>query len=381
MRKLEQQLLDIEAGRAPGALPVPSLFVFSPAFGLGSHWGQKMNPSPRMAPVCRGRARVQRNLGVEYYHKGNYEMAVKYFEKASRLVPHEDKYLQQDLENTREQLRNQRAELQDQQVEKERRDKEQAEGKIAAGSMQAIAQRFAKTLAPAPAAASADTPSHESGGLDFQSFSPPSGANSGLKDAVADTPPEQKTSKGTFGTRVAKPELSFDSFSTVVGTDVKAGDQLMSAAASAANGANSNLAPNYDRGGATKAGSLTISGDAPVNPAAASNQIKDDPAAPSTSLDDLKKERAKLKAELDQLTAARNAEKKDQAKMNELTRKLDQKQREQQANLQKIYDETQAVKKTPPKKEEDTAKKNHREVDPGAEQTPGSPVAKPAPSK
>jgi hypothetical protein len=76
--------------------------------------------------------------------------------------------------------------------------------------------------------------------------------NPSLKDAVNDSPSDQQGAPGPMGTKIAKPHLKTAPVA-VQGSDTKAGDQLLSAAA-----ANGNLTPNYDAGGAKSAGSLKI---------------------------------------------------------------------------------------------------------------------------
>src|ERR1035437_823704 len=94
--------------------------------------------------------------------------------------------------------------------------------------------------------------------VDFKSNAAPS-PDPLMKDAVADTSADDDssdhdTTPGLFGTRNANPHLKTIR-APAPGSDTKAGDQLLSAAAAAKN--NKDLTPNYE-GGATRDGSLQV---------------------------------------------------------------------------------------------------------------------------
>lgn len=150
--------------------------------------------------------------------------------------------------------------------------------------------------------------------------------------------------RSAFGTKIARPDLGPTLTHAVVGpgSDTKASDQLLSAAATA--GTNGDLTKNYDAGNAAYAGSVKFgSGD----PAGFTEREKKDPrmVAALQRLGDLQARREQLNAERDQLTLARNAE-KDPVKMQALTVELDQKDRDYQHNLTDLAEQKVQVQKT-----------------------------------
>jgi hypothetical protein len=184
-----------------------------------------------------------------------------------------------------------------------------------------------------------------------------------LKDAVSDDTDGHKTEMGSMGYRVAKPNLT-PATPGVPGTDTKAGDQLLSAAATAK--VNGDLTVNYDQGGAKGAGSLPVPTDS-VDPATFPSAVRNDPRMITElkNLDDLKTKGAALDAQLQQLVAERN-QAKDPQKSADLSRQVDQKNNEKQANFAAIV------------QGEDTVKKVHRSILFKEDSAPGPPPAKAA---
>jgi len=156
------------------------------------------------------------------------------------------------------------------------------------------------------------------------------------------------------------------------GTDTKAGDELVSAAATAK--AREDLTVNFDRGGAGFAGTLkpasiatptsvavpTAAAGGPDEPA----HVKNDPrmAEATKQLQDLEAQRAKLGAERDQLVSERNAA-SDPQKMAELTQRLDLKEKDYQGTLAKISEQ------------KDTFEKIHHTIDDSVAEPPAIPQA------
>jgi len=306
--------------------------------------------SPNDQIIRRNLGLSQGHQGEDAYRNGDYTTAVNYFQQALANVPADDpneSILRKDLAAAQEKL------------DQAKRDEEQhRQDKITANNMQQSIQTLAQSMTAAPS----------SGGLDFidpKSSTPAAGGsvskNSGLdfidpseplKDAVADTPSDKKSARGTFGESVARPNLATVSVPSE-GTDKKAGDQLLSAAASG------DLTKNYDIGGASAAGSLKIPTNASIDPATFSDKVKSDPRmiAALKQLDALKTTRSKLGTELEQLTTKMKAE-KDPKKMKALTQEVDQKNVEYQVNLVAVT------------KGEENVKKVHRTIDDQVDEKP-----------
>ena len=292
------------------------------------------------APVVRANlAYTQNHEGVDAYKAGNFAAALNYFQQAIAILPVGDPGTQV----IRDDVAAAQSKIDQAQHEKEQRQKD----KIAANNMQQSIQNLAQTLNAAPS----------SGGLDFNDGKGGTTENAGsvskgldfvdssvhLKDSVNDPSLDHKTSRGLFGTKVANPgstDLTPAGPVGVPGSDTKAGDQLLGAAAS------SDLTTNYDRGGAKTAGALKMPTKPSIDPATFSPKVRNDPRMMTAlkQLEALKAKRAQLGTELERLTVARIVE-KDPQKSQELTRQLNQKHDDVQATLLSITKaETTVVK-------------------------------------
>jgi tetratricopeptide (TPR) repeat protein len=278
--------------------------------------------SPNDQIIRRNLGMSQGHEGEDAYRNGDYTTALNYFQQALANVPADVSsrhILSEDLAAAQERL------------DQAKRDEEQRrQDKITANNMQQSIQNLAQSMTAAPA----------SGGLDF--IDP--------KSTTSATAGDGSKSGGLDFVDPSEPLKDAPS-------DKKAGDQLLSAAASG------DLTKNYDIGGANAAGSLKIPTNASIDPATFSDKVKNDPRmiAALKQLDGLKAARSKLGTELEQLTTKMKTE-KDPQKMKALTQEMDQKNVEYQANLLAIT------------KGEETVKKVHRTIDDKVDE-------KPAPAK
>ena len=172
------------------------------------------------------------------------------------------------------------------------------------------------------------------------------------------------TKKGLFGTNISDPKI-VERATGKVGTDTKAGDQLLSAAKTAEHGGD--LTANYDRGTATATGSLVFPKPG-VDLSTYSERAKKDPQVISMlkELDSLQARRSELEHERveahartpsvfmeherDEMVKERNAS-VDKAAMRKATKKLDTLEAEYQLNVAVISYKTQEIEK------------RHREID------------------
>jgi hypothetical protein len=129
------------------------------------------------------------------------------------------------------------------------------------------------------------------------------------------------TVAGAFGSRESNPALATRPAGKL-GSNVMAGDQLMSAGHSAS--LDQDLSVNFDIGGAPAAGSLPM-----VDPSTMPPRILNDPRMSESlqQLSDLLAARAKIREERDALVDARN-QAKDPVVMAALTKQVDTKQQE-----------------------------------------------------
>lgn len=127
------------------------------------------------------------------------------------------------------------------------------------------------------------------------------------------------------------------------GTVIKAGDQLMSAAATARNAGD--LTVNYDVGGAAYAGSLPVV--VASTSFALSERVRNDPRMieATKELDTLQARRTQLDTEREELVKERNTA-AGTARMAELTVKLEEKNRAYQNNLAAVAVQEQKVQRT-----------------------------------
>jgi tetratricopeptide (TPR) repeat protein len=156
------------------------------------------------------------------------------------------------------------------------------------------------------------------------------------------------TKKGLFGANVSDTKIVARPTGTV-GTDTKAGDQLLSAAKTAEH--NGDLTANYDKGTAKEAGSLVFP-KAGVDLSTFSEKAKKDPQLISMlkELDLLQARRTQLERERDELVKQRNGA-SGGAMMEQATAQLNKKEKEYQDNVALISQKTQDVEK------------RHREID------------------
>lgn len=321
---------------------------------------------------------TQNQEGVAAYKNGDYTTALNFFQQSVANFPKADPNNPKINETSRQNCINALASAQDKIAEAKREEAQRQQDKITANNIQQSIQGLAQTLSAAPSSGGLDfndgkssasvtsATAGNSGGLDFIDSSPnvvdPRSANtatggsartkgsssgdlafmdsdSSLKDAVKDTPSDQKVTIGTFGDKVAKPNFATVAAPTI-GKDTKAGDQLLGAAASG------DLTANYDVGGAKTAGSLKKPTELPAAPATFSAVVKGDPRMKDAlkQLDTLNATRSQLGIELQQLTTEMKTE-KDSHKMSELSKKVDQKNNDYQANLVAITQGEEAVKK------------------------------------
>jgi hypothetical protein len=305
----------------------------------GGGW-QRIDNGPSPAEIERQReeaarqqrlatAHAQNDQGLNAWKKGDWAAAANYFEQALQNSP-DDQTIKSNLDKAQQKL------------------KEQQDNKTAANHMQQIVKSL--TFTPASTTSGLDFngfnankpfgDSGNAGGLDFNSFNAANPQpNSG-----------QKVVTGTFGTKVAKPDLGPAHSPSTVGTDTKAGDQLLSAAAAGKKG--KDLTQNFDAGTAKKAGSLVYARSHSIDMSTFSERARNDPLIISTvkELDALQAKRSQLETERNELIKQRNAA-TDPAAMKKLSEQVNHKDKDYQANLADISKKTQLVEK------------RHREID------------------
>lgn len=289
-------------------------------------------------------AAIPRTRGLMAYKKGDYATALDYYQQALAVLPH-DRYLLNAVAEIHGVIAAQQGE-----AAWNRKDtaaalafyqqafayypdnkwreniealKREQDNKNATTKIQGIVDSFPK----------ADAPAAKSGNLSFDDFG--DSASGGTK-------------KGLFGTNVSDPKIVERATGTV-GTDTKAGDQLLSAAKTAEHGGD--LTPNYDAGTAKAAGSLVFP-KAGVDLSKYSERAKKDPQVISMlqELDSLQARRSELERERDELVKDRNAS-VNKAAMRKATAKLDKLEAEYQLNVAVISQKTQDLEK------------RHREID------------------
>ncbi len=188
------------------------------------------------------------------------------------------------------------------------------------------------TSAPAQGAATTETSPFAVGWA--APTDPNSSAGGKLVSAVVVT--------STFGSKVVKANFAPSSPITP-GTDTKAGDQLLSAAATAQSNPD-NLTQNFDVGGARSAGSVNYG---TPDPWGFSKKVRDDPRMIDAlkRYNELQARREQLNVERDQLALAQGAAKDDET-MKKLTADLDKKNKEYQENLLALSQQKETVVKT-----------------------------------
>ncbi|HKW74125.1 MAG TPA: tetratricopeptide repeat protein [Terriglobales bacterium] len=294
-------------------------------------------------------AAIPRTRGMMAYKKGDYATALDYYQQALAFLPH-DQYLLNSVASIHGMMAAQQGE-----AAWNRKDfaaalafyqqafayypdntwrdniaiaQKALDNKDATAKIQGIVDNF-----PKPDAQTAKAESASSDNLSFDDFgdSAPGG-----------------TKKGQFGTNVSDPKIVERPTGTV-GTDTKAGDQLLSAAKTAEHGGD--LTPNYDRGTATAAGSLVFPKSG-VDLSTFSERAKKDPQLISMlkELDSLQARRSQLERERDELVKQRNAA-AGGALMEQVTAQLNKKEKEYQDSVALISQKTQDMEK------------RHREID------------------
>jgi len=184
----------------------------------------------------------------------------------------------------------------------------------------------------------------------------PPAPGSDLKDAVAATPSEQKTTTGVFGSKDASPDAGDLAKVAPVkdGTKLssKAGEQIVTAAAIAKD-PNGNLTNLFDRGGINSAGSLsvpTVQAAPELDPSTFPKAVRENPNMQKalTQLSGLKTDATRLDAEVQQLSTQMATAKTPQ-KMAEIQQQLTQKNQEKQEKyvaIVKAEDKVKEVHKT-----------------------------------
>jgi hypothetical protein len=202
----------------------------------------KLNPNDRV--FLRNLAMTQGLEGEDAYRRGDYSAAINYFQQALANDPTDDP----DKHTLNDDLAAVQGKINDAQREQEQR----RQDKITANNMQHGIQDLAQSLSAAPssgglefsdgksATPAADDNSGNKGGLDFMSDSTPS-------QSTPDSHSDHRVAPGPMGSKVARPDLQ-----TVgpahMGTDTKAGDQLLSV--DATGNSHGDMTMNYDVGGA-----------------------------------------------------------------------------------------------------------------------------------
>jgi len=295
-------------------------------------------------------AAIPRTRGTMAYKKGDYATALDYYQQALAVLPH-DRYLLNAVASTHGVMAAQQGEAAWNRKDfaaalafyqqafayypdntwrnniaiAEKALREEKDNQNASNKIQSIVDSFPKP----------DTQTSKAGNLSFDDFG---------GSAAADT------KKGLFGANVSDPKFAErPTGPAAVGTDTKAGDQLLSAAKTAKH--DGDLTPNYDRGTATVAGSLVFPKSG-VDLSTYSERAKKDPQVISMlkELDSLQARRSELEHERDELVKERNAA-ADKVAMDKATAQLDKKETEYQENVALISQKSKDLEK------------RHREID------------------
>jgi len=291
-------------------------------------------------------AAIPRTRGMMAYKKGDYVTALDYYQQALAVLPH-DRYLLNAVAEIHGMIAAKQGE-----AAWNRKDiaaalafyqqayayypdntwrdniaiaRKALDDKDATTKIQGIVDSF-----PKPAAQTS-----KAGDLSFDDFG---------GSAPADT------KKGLFGTNVSNPKLELGATGPAkVGTDTKAGDQLLSAAKTAEHAGD--LTANYDKGTAVASGSIVFPKGG-VDLSTYSERAKKDPQVISMlkELDSLQARRSELEHERDELVKQRNAA-VDKAAMDKATAALDKKETEYQNNVALISQKSKDLEK------------RHREID------------------
>lgn len=294
-------------------------------------------------------AAIPRTRGMMAYKKGDYATALDYYQQALAVLPR-DRYLLNAVASIHGMMAAQQGEAawnrkdiaaalafyqqafayypdnrwRDNIAIAQKALRQEADDKDATTKIQGIVDSFPKP----------DAQTSKAGNLSFDDFGSVPG----------------DTKKGPFGTNVSDPKLEGRATGpATVGSDTKAGDQLLSAAKTAEHGGD--LTPNYDRGTATAAGSLVFPKSG-VDLSTYSERAKKDPQVISMlkELDSLQARRSELEHERDELVKQRNVA-VDKAAMDKATAELDKKETEYQENVASISQKSNALEK------------RHREID------------------
>jgi len=295
-------------------------------------------------------AAIPRTRGMMAYKKGDYATALDYYQQALAVLPR-DRYLLNSVASIHGMMAAQQGEAawnrkdiaaalafyqqafayypdnmwRDNIAMAQKALRQEADDKDATTKIQRIVDSFPKP----------DAQTSKAGNLSFADFG---------GSAPADT------KKGLFGTNVSDPKLVGGATGpATVGTNTKAGDQLLSAAKTADHGGD--LTANYDKGTAAASGSLVFPKSG-VDLSTYSERAKKDPQVNSMlkELDSLQARRGQLERERDELVKQRNVA-VDKVAMDQATAELNKKEQEYQDNMALISQKSNALEK------------RHREID------------------
>ena len=295
-------------------------------------------------------AAIPRTRGMMAYKKGDYATALDYYQQALAVLPR-DRYLLSAVASIHGMMAAQQGEAawnrkdiaaalafyqqafayypdsrwRDNIAIAQKALRQEADDKDATTKIQGIVDSFPKP----------DAQTSKASDLSFDDFG---------GSAPADT------KKGLFGTNVSDPKFAGQAPGpTKVGTDTKAGDQLLSAAKTAERGGD--LTANYDKGTAVASGSLVFPKSG-VDLSTYSERAKKDPQVISMlrELDSLQARRSELEHERDALVKQRNVA-VDRVAMDQATVELNKKEQEYQDNMALISQKSNALEK------------RHREID------------------
>ena len=300
-----------------------------------------------MKNLAGAQSRLANERGLTAYNNSDWASAVAFFQEALKKSPHpkNDEIFRKSLAAAQSKL----------QAEQARQPE-----KVATADMNKAITGLAEQMKTPKADTKRKT--HSAGELEFITATPAAKQTpDGLEFMDAST-------RGAFGSKESGAKFATVAPHTT-GSDTKAADQLVSAAAAAKH--QGDLAINFDVGGAPSAGTLvapTVDGRyTAVDLSHYSERAKKDPQIVTSlkGLTDLQAKRHELQAQREELIKQRDTE-KDPEVMKQLTTQLDEKNTAYQANLTAITEKT------------DQIEKRHREIDnSGGEDAP---TDNPAPS-
>ncbi len=206
------------------------------------YFRQALALTPNDQVVHRNFAGSQNHLGLDAFNSGDYPGALKYLQQAlTNLSPNDPavSVIRGSIAAAQERVDS--AQALDRGVAKY-----EQQDKAAAATMQQTIQGFAQSQTARP------TPSFKRLGVGSDAGGDIAGGSGGLAFMAPGAP---ATDRGAFGVKVARAKFATVNDNVVPPDDFKAGDQLLSAAATASD-PRGDLRVNYDRGGAANLGSL-----------------------------------------------------------------------------------------------------------------------------